>query len=140
MADFNPFDRLAEDIYKNLHDFRAAGDTFKIYLTNATPSSSNSLKADIAEISAGNGYTAGGEDMENDEDISSGVVTMTAVDKIITASGGSIGPFQYAVLYNDTATDDPLMGWWDYGSSISIPDGEDITLDVTATGLLAVSA
>lgn len=60
---------------------------------------------------------------------------MAGTDVVFTASGGSFGPFQYVALYNDTQTSpvDPLVAWWDYGSAISINDGETFTVDFGAS-------
>ncbi len=107
-----------------------------MYLTNAAPdAAADAVKADLAEISAGNGYTAGGEDAQNDYTESGGTGTCTGVDIVWTASGGTIGPFRYAVLYNDTPTSpaDPLIGWWDYGSAITLQDGDTFTVDFGAS-------
>src|SRR3972149_2833678 len=62
-----------------------------------------------------------------------GLYTLKLADVVFTAVGGAIGPFRYVVLYNDTGTNDPLIMWLDYGSSISIPDGETFTVDADAT-------
>ena len=136
MAAFNKFENFVEDLGKGIHQLHAAGHTLKIYLSNATPSVSlDAVKADLAEISAGNGYVAGGEDVQNDATETGGVLTVTGVDVVWTGTGGSFGPFRYAVLYNDTPTSpaDPLIGWWDYGSAISVNDTETFTSDFGAS-------
>ena len=141
MAAFNKFNQFAEDLGDGVHNLQAAGDTLRVYLSNAAPSASADLvKTDLAEIAAGNGYTAGGEDVANDYTESVGVGTLVGTDVVITASGGTIGPFRYVVLYNDTPTSpaDPLIGWWDYGSSITLNDGETFTIDFGAS-ILTVS-
>ena len=130
MAAFNKFQQFVEDLGLKKHDLNA--DTLKIYLSNAVPSASlDAVKADLAEISAGNGYTAGGEDTLNTYTESAGTGSCVGTDVTWTASGGSIGPFQYVVLYNDTQTvpADPLIGWWDYGSALTLNAGESFTTD-----------
>lgn len=142
MASFNKFQGFVEDLATGVHNFDAAGDTLKIYLTNITPDAgADRVKADLAEISAGNGYTAGGEDVQNDVSYSSGTATVTGVDVTWVASGGSIGPFRYVVLYNDTtsAKTDPLIGWWDYGTSITLQDGESFFTDFLADQILSLT-
>ena len=132
MAVFNKFQDFLEQLGKGVHKLHAAGDTLKIYLSNTAPNSaSHTVKADLAEITAGNGYTAGGADVQNDYSEASGIGTMTGVNVVWTATGGSIGPFRYAVLYNDTPTSpaDPLIGWWDYGSAITLGSGESFTVN-----------
>ncbi len=114
-----------------------------MYLSNATPSASADLvKADLAEISAGNGYTAGGNQATiSSSSQTSGTYKLVLADPATwTASGGSIGPFQYAVLYNDTAANDELIGWWDYGSAVTLNAGETFTVDFDAsTGVLTIA-
>src|SRR5262245_8085520 len=125
MSSFNKFYQFVEDVGKKVHNLNA--DTLKIMLSNTAPSQSNAVKADITEITAQNGYSAGGTAVgSNAYSQSSGTAKLTGNAVTFTASGGSIGPFRYAVLYNDTPTSpaDPLIGWWDYGSSITLNDGE----------------
>ena len=136
MATFVKFQDFVEQLGKGVHKLHAAGDTFKVYLSNTAPNvATHTVKADIAEISAGNGYTAGGVDIQNDLSESGGTATATAVDVVITASGGSIGPFRYAIIYNDTPTTptDPLVSYYDYGAAITLADGESLTIDFGAS-------
>lgn len=140
MAAFNKFNSFVEALAEKKHDL--AADTLKVLLTNTAPVATNSVKADLTEISAGNGYTAGG----NAAAITSSAQTSGTYKLVLgdpatwTASGGSIGPFQYAVLYNDTAASDELIGWWDYGSSITLVDGESFAVDFDpTTGVLTLA-
>lgn len=130
MAAFNKFEVFSENLAEKVHDLNA--DTLKVYLSNAAPNAAtHAVKADIADISAGNGYTAGGADTQNATSRTGGTTSVTGVDVVWTATGGTIGPFRYVVLYNDTSASpaDPLIGWWDYGSSITLADGETFTTD-----------
>lgn len=129
---YNKFQCFVQDVGRKVHNLHT--DTLKVYLSNAAPSaSSHTVKADIAEISAGNGYTAGGEDTQNTYSQSGGTASLVGTDVTWTASGGSIGAFRYVILYNDDSTSDSLIGWWDYGSSITIQDGESFTTDFSST-------
>ena len=134
MATYQKFNAFVEYllITKSI-DFDA--DTFKVMLCNTAPVSTNSVKADLTEISAGNGYTAGGTATTISHSRSSGTSKIVGTDVVFTASGGSIGPFRYAVLYDDTPISpaDPLVGFWDYGSSITLAIGETFTVDFDPT-------
>jgi hypothetical protein len=123
---FQKFQVLSENIAEKVHNFDT--DTIKIALSNAGPSAANDdTLSDITEISAGNGYSAGGFEVTVSTSRSGGTTSVVGVDGSLTASGGSIGPFQYVILYNDTPTSpaDPLIGFWNLGSTFTIPqDGE----------------
>ena len=120
------------------HDLGA--DVLKIMLTNSAPLSSNTVKANLTDIAAGFGYTAGGTAVTiTSSSQTAGLYKLVGSDVVFTAAGGSIGPFRYAALYNDTATNDELIGWWDYGSSITLLTGETLTVDLDPTnGILTV--
>ena len=136
MASFNLFQDFPEQLGKGVHQLHAAGHTLEVYLSNATPSASaDAVKADLAEISTGNGYT-GPQDIANDYTETGGTGTLTGTDVVINATG-SVGPFRYVVLQNTTPTSplDPLIGWWDYGSSITLANGESFTVDFGASVL-----
>lgn len=135
MAAYNKFETFVGDLGSGFHDLRAAGHQLECYLSNAAPSASlDSIKTDLAEIATGNGYT-GAVDTQNDYTEATGTGTLTCVDIVITASGGSIGPFQYVVMFNETQTApvDPLISWWDRGSALTLNNGESFTIDFGAS-------
>lgn len=137
MAVYNKFNQFTKDLIDGVHDFDA--HVFKVMLTNTAPVATNSVKADLTEISAGSGYTAGGTATTITTSTSSGTAKVTGTDVVFTSSG-TIGPFRYAVLYNDTAASDQLIAWWDYGSSISLNSAETLTVDFDATnGILTIA-
>lgn len=136
MAAFNKFNAYVEELAKGTHQWHA--HVFKLTLLNSVPdAAADAVRADLpAEISAGNGYSAGGMTLDSVSlTRSGGTAKLTIADEVLTASGGSIGPFRYPVLYNDTPTSpaDPLVGWYDYGSSISLADTESFTVDFDGT-------
>ena len=140
MAAFNKFDSFVEALAEKVHNL--GSDTLKVMLTNTAPVATNTIKANLTEIAAGNGYTAGG----NTASVTSSAQTSGTYKLVLgdpatyTASGGSIGPFRYAVLYNDTATNDELIGWWDYGSAVTLADGESFAVDFDpTTGVLTIA-
>ena len=129
MAAYNKFNSFVEAVDEKVHDL--GSDTLKIMLVNSpAPVATNSVKNNLTEISAGNGYSAGGSAVTITSSAqSSGTYSLVATDLVFTASGGSIGPFRYAVLYNDTAANDELIAWWDYGSNVTLLTGETFTVD-----------
>ncbi|MDX1453486.1 MAG: hypothetical protein R3183_13080 [Oleiphilaceae bacterium] len=132
MAAFNKFNSFVEAMPEAVHNL--GSNTLKVMLTNTAPVATNTQKSNLTEISAGNGYTAGGTAVTiTGSSQSSGTYSLVGSDVVFTASGGSIGPFRYAVLYDDTATNDELIGWWDYGSSITLADTETFTVDFGAS-------
>ena len=132
MAAINFFNCFTRDVADKVHDLLGTNDTLRVSLSNSAPNAATmTQKADLAEISTGNGYT-GAIDIDNDGTASAGVVTVTAVDKTVTATG-AVGPFRYVVLFNDTPAGDPLIAWWDYGSAVTMQDGDTFTTDFGAS-------
>ena len=84
MAAYNKFDDFVEQLCLKKHELNA--DLVKIFLSNELPLVADTIKTDIADIAAGNGYTAGGDDVTNTLSVSGGTVTMVAVDVVWTAS------------------------------------------------------
>lgn len=133
MAAYNKINIFVENLTAKIMDlFGTAGtaDTVKVLLSNTAVVATNSVKADLTEIGAGNGYTAGGENATINGTRSTGTYTANCTNVTWTASGGTIGPFQYIVLYDDTPTSpaDPLIAWWDYGSALTLQDGDSFTI------------
>lgn len=135
MASYNKYDIFVEDFTNKIHDlFGTAGsgaDTCKVLLSNTAPNAStHAVRADTTELSTANGYTSGGQSTANAGTRSTGTVTINGTNVTWTASGGSVGPFRYVILYNDTPTSpaDPLIAWWDYASNLTLLDGESFTV------------
>ena len=138
MATFNKYNSFVEHLAEKVHNL--GSDTLKVMLSNTAPNAgTHTVRADASEISGGNGYTSGGNTASVSSSAQSGgVYTLVLSDPATwTASGGTIGPFRYAILYNDTPTSpaDPLIGWWDYGSSITLQIGETFTADLDTSTL-----
>lgn len=129
MATYNKFNQFPEDVAEKVHNLGA--DALKILLCLTAPVATNATKSALTEIGAGNGYTAGGTAITITTSAqSSGTYTLAGNQVVFTASGGSMSAFRYPVLYNDTPTSpaDPTIGWWDYGSSLTLADGESLTI------------
>lgn len=135
MATANRFNSFIEYVNEKAIDWD--NDTFVLFLTNTAPSSSNSVLADITQIAYTNlssrtlTITAAGQ--------TAGTYTATCAQLVLTASG-TVATFRYVGVYDDTATGDPLVGWWDYGSAITMQNGDTFTFGATATFTLWTDA
>lgn len=137
MSSYNKFDVTTKDLVDGKHNF--ASDTFKLMLSNTLPTSSNAVKADITEISAGGGYSAGGTAVTMTVSTSSGTAKVTATNTSLTCTSSTIGPFRYLVIYNDTQASPvkPLVCWYDYGSALTLNNGDTVNYSFDGTnGLL----
>lgn len=130
MASYNKFETFVKDLCGAVHDLEGTGDTLKVYLSNTAPSAStDEVKADLAEIANENGYD-GPVDIQNSGSETDGTFTLEGTSLKITAEGGSVGPFRYVALFNDSPTtpEDPLICWWDYGEEVTLNNGESFTI------------
>lgn len=131
MATFQKFKQFPGDAGKGLHNLST--DVLRIYLSNAAPNAtSHRLKSEVAEIAAGNGYSAGGFGFANAGWAFDGNRWTYQEDSRATppqwiADGGAIGPFRYLILYNDTSADDLLIGFWDHGQEVTLNNGDIFT-------------
>jgi hypothetical protein len=137
MASYTKFNQFVEDAMEKVHNLES--DQLKVALTNTAPSASNAVLTDITEITYTNLSSRNVTTSSSAQ--SSGTYKLVLADLVLTASG-AVGPFRYVVLYNDTPTSpaDPLIGYFDYGSSISLANGETFTIDFDGTnGVLQVA-
>lgn len=128
---YNKFNDFTEQLVRGVHDFDA--NTFKVALTNTAPTASQTTwnTTDHPPPAAANGYTAGGNTTTISVSETSGTTTVTGTEVQWTASGGDLGPFRYAILYNDSSTSpaDAAIAWFDYGSpGVTLAAGETFTL------------
>lgn len=122
MASFNKFQTFVNDLAQKKHNL--SSDVLKVYLSNTTPNAATmAVKGDLAEITEQNGYTAP-VSISGSGAASGGTYTLTGTNITITASGGTVGPFEFVVLYNSTAGTVPLIAWWDYGSALTLNSGD----------------
>ncbi len=125
MATLQIFNSFTETLAEKQHNLGA--DTLKWMLSDTAPSAANGVPGDITEIAAANGYTAGGFTAAvSSSSQTGGVYTLATSAASVTASGGTVGPFRYPVLYKSTAS--LLIGWLDYGSDYTLPDGQPFTI------------
>jgi hypothetical protein len=131
MATFNKFNIFVADVANKQHNL--GSDALKVMLTNTAPAAANATTADITEISAGNGYTAGGSAVGiSSSSQTSGLYKLIASSNtVFTASGGSIANFRYVVIYN--SVNSKLVGWWDSGSTVSVASGNTFTVQYDGT-------
>ena len=133
---FNKFNSFTEAIAEKVHNL--GSDVLEVALTNSAPVNTNTVLANITQITYTNlnarTVTVSGSAQ------TAGVYKLSIADKTLTSTGGSTGPFRYVVLFNQTATNDELIGWYDYGSSITLGDGESLLLNFDdANGVLTIT-
>ena len=138
MAAYNKFQAFVENLAEKVHNLGA--DALTIALTNTAPVATNSVIADITQIS----YTNLSSRLitTTSSAQTTGVYKLVLVDLVLTSTGGATGPFRYVVLFNDTpaAPLDLLIAWYDYGSAITLNAGETLTIDFdAANGVLQIS-
>lgn len=141
MAAFNKFNAFVQTLANGT--INLSSDTMKVMLTNTAPVATNSLYADVSgtELASGNGYGTGGVAVTSQSSSQTGgieTVSGTLANPTWTATG-SMGPFRYAVIYDSTATTPlkPLIGFWDYGSSVTLTSGQTFTVSI-ASGIFTL--
>jgi hypothetical protein len=144
MAAFNKVNQFVQDVCSGVHQLQTGtSHVLKVALTNTAPTAASAVIADITQVASGNGYTTDGISVGTITGAqTSGTMKVTGgTDPVFTATG-SLGPFRYAVLFNSTPASPlkPIIGWWDYGSSITLASGETFTVDIDqANGLFTLA-
>lgn len=134
MATFNKFNSFVEALAEGAHNLGA--DTLTIALTNTAPVATNTVLTNITEIAYTNVSSRVLTSVTSSQ--TSGTYTLDAADLVLTASG-TVPTFRYVVLYNDTATNDELIGYYDYGSAVDLLNGETFTITFDASGILTLA-
>lgn len=136
MPAFTKIDAFVEAIAEKVHNL--GSDSLKIALTNTAHNPVWDQLADLTEVA----YTfcSSRAVTISSSSQTSGTYKLVLADLTLTASGGSVGPFRYVYLYNDTATGKDLIGYIDYGSAITLNDTETLLIDFDATnGVLTIA-
>lgn len=141
MATASKFEVITEHLANGVHDLFGIDHTLKIVIhTDAPVPATDTTLSNLTQIT-GTGYTAGGEDVQNDGTRTGGTLTVTATDVVWTAGASDWSAnARYVGLYNDSPVSpaDPLMLDWDYGSTFTLANGETFTADFGAS-LLTLS-
>jgi len=144
MATFTKVNDFVEALAEKAHNLGA--DTLTVALSNTAPASEtsdptadgNGVLANVTQIAYTNLSARAVTTTSSVQ--ASGTYKLTLTDLILTASGGAVADFRYVYIYNDTATNDELIGVYDYGSTVSLADGDTFTIDFDgAAGVLTVA-
>ena len=136
MATFTPFQSFVEALAEKVHNL--GSDQLVVALSNVAPvAASNTVLANITEITYTDLSTRNIVTVSSAQ--TAGTYKLVLTDLVLTASG-NVGPFRYIVIYNDTATNNELIAYYDRGNSITLMDGETLTIDFDGTdGLLQIA-
>lgn len=139
MASYNKFNQFPADLAQKVHNLSTSQDQLKAFLTNTAPNATDATLSQITEVSYANCSSRNITISASSQ--SSGTFKLVISDLVLTASG-TVGPFRYVGVYNDTPTSpaDPLICWFDYGSSITLNNTDTFTLDADGTnGLFQIA-
>lgn len=144
MASFAKINDFVKNAVENMD---LASDTLIVALSNTAPGSEssnptadgNGVLANVTQISYTNLSSRTLANVTSTQ--TSGTYKLSADDLTLTASGGSVAAFRYIYIYDDTVTSpaDPLIGYYDYGSSLTLNDGDTFTIDIGTDGILTLT-
>jgi len=144
MATYNKFQSFIEAVNEKVHNMGSDALTLAMTATANAPVNTNTVLANLTQIAYTNMVTSGAGSRvltQSSSAQTSGVYKLVIADCTVSASGAAVATFQYIVIYNDTATNDELVCWYDYGSALTLNDGDSVTLDFDGTnGLYTMGA
>lgn len=135
MAAFNKYDQFAVDLAINVHVLTTGGSQLQCVLSNTAPvPATDAILTNVTQISYTNLTTAPYDTTNVGSETPAGTWDVAGTDIVLTATG-AVATFRYVILFNDTPTSpvDPLIGWWDYGSGVTLANGETFTIDFGAS-------
>lgn len=138
MAAFNKFSSFVEAVAEKVHNLGSDQLVVALCAAANAPVAGNAVLADLTQVDYTNCSTRNITTGSSAQ--TGGTYKLTLTDLVLTAGGGSVGPFRYIVIYNDTALTDELIGWYDYGSDLTLASGETLTIDFDGTsGVLTLA-
>jgi len=136
MASYTKINKFVEALAEKAHNL--GSDQLVIALTNTAHTSTWGQLSDLTEIAYTNLSSRNITTTTSAQ--TAGTYKLVLADLTLTSSGGTTGPFQYVYIYNDTATNDELIGYYDYGSAVTLQDGDTFTIDFDASnGVLTIA-
>ena len=138
MATFNKFQAFVEAVAEKKHDLGSDQLVVALCAAANAPTATDATLSDLTQVAYTNLSSRNVTTSSSSQ--TSGTYKLVCADLTITASGGSSSAFRYVVLYNGTATNDDLIGYWDYGSDVTLADGESLLIDFDGTnGVLTIA-
>lgn len=132
---YNKFNSFIEALAEKAHNL--GSDALTVALTDTAPVATNTVLANITEVAYT--YCSSRVLTVSASAQTSGTYKLTVADITLTATGGDIGPFRYVVIYNDTATNNELICWFDLAIETTVSDGLNITINFDGTnGMLTI--
>lgn len=127
MATYNKFNCFVEDICEKKHNLGSDQLVVALCAAANAPVATNTVLANLTQIAYTNLSSRNITTSSSSQ--SSGTYSLVLTDLVLTASGGSVATFRYVVIYNDTATNDELIMWYDHGSNVTLADTDTYTID-----------
>jgi hypothetical protein len=138
MATWNKVNQFPEDLAHGVHDLSTDAITVALVAAANAPDALDATLADLTQIA----YTFLSSRVitTTSSDQASGTYKLVLQDLTLTSTGGATGPFRYIALYNDSSVSNSLLGYYDYGSNLTLNDGESLTIDFSeVNGALTIA-